>query len=65
MKKILVSLMLVLMLSATVTVDVLAKPAPCVAAYRQCTSLCREYYGAENPLTDACYAGCAFGYVFC
>jgi hypothetical protein len=65
MKKILVSLAIVLLLSATVTVDTFAKPASCVARYRQCGGSCRDFYGGENPLTDGCYVGCAIGYLFC
>jgi hypothetical protein len=65
MKKALVSLVIVLILSATVAVDTLAKPVSCVEAYRQCGNMCREYYHGENPLTDACFVGCAIGYLFC
>jgi hypothetical protein len=65
MKKVLVSLVIVLLLSATVSVDALAKPASCVDAYRQCGNMCREYHGGDNPLTDACFVGCAIGYLFC
>ena len=65
MKKTLVLLAIVLSLSATVTVDTSAKQASCVAAYRQCSNFCKEYYGGENPLTDACSVGCAVGYLFC
>jgi hypothetical protein len=65
MKKILVLLTIVLLLSATVTVETIAKQVSCVANYRQCTSLCRDYYGGENPLNDACMVGCAIGYLFC
>ncbi len=65
MKKTLVSLAIVLSLSATVTVDTFAKPSSCVANYRNCGNFCREHYNGENPLTDACYVGCAIGYLFC
>jgi len=65
MKKTLVTLAIVLSLCATVTVDAFAKRASCLENYKLCGALCREHYDGENPLTDACYVGCAIGYMFC
>jgi len=65
MKKTLVSLAIVLLLGATVTVDAFAKQASCLDNYRRCGALCREYYDGENPLTASCYVGCTIGYMFC
>ncbi len=66
MKKIIVSLIILLLLSATLSFDSFAKPAYCGQALQRCADQCRSVMGGDwNPLTGGCVLGCSIGYLYC